>query len=80
MNYTEITSGISKQLGKLPKEHNDVYSGFSSIAKAYHKDGALSAKTKELMVTSIAIANRCDGCIGFHVKTLIKWVLVMKNF
>ncbi|MEW6998050.1 carboxymuconolactone decarboxylase family protein [Colwelliaceae bacterium BS250] len=72
MNYTEITSGISKQLGKLRKEHNDVYSGFSSMAKACHKDGALSAKTKELMATSIAIANRCDGCIGFHVKTLIQ--------
>lgn len=70
MHYTQLTGDISKQLGKLRKTNNEAYAGFSGMAKACHKDGALSAKTKELIATAIAIANRCDGCIGFHVKTL----------
>jgi len=30
-------------------------------------EGALDAKTKELMALAIAVAVRCDGCIAFHV-------------
>jgi AhpD family alkylhydroperoxidase len=31
----------------------------------------LDAKTKELLALAIAVASRCDGCIGFHVKNLV---------
>ena len=36
------------------------------------KPGALDVKTKELIAIAIAIAARCDGCVGFHVKAAIK--------
>ena len=36
------------------------------------KGGAIDAKTKELIALAIGVANRCDGCIGFHVKALVK--------
>ena len=26
----------------------------------------------ELIALAIGVANRCDGCIGFHVRTLVK--------
>ena len=29
-------------------------------------------KTKELIAIAIAIATRCDGCIGFHAKAAIR--------
>ncbi|NMP16627.1 MULTISPECIES: carboxymuconolactone decarboxylase family protein [unclassified Thalassotalea] len=71
MNYTEATQNISKQLNKFRKEQNPVFGGFSAMARGCSQDGALSAKTKEFIATAVAIANRCEGCIGFHVKALI---------
>ncbi len=72
MNYSEITTDISKQLGKLRKANNEVLGGFSAMAVGCQKEGAISKKNKEFIATAIAIANRCDGCIGFHVKALIQ--------
>jgi AhpD family alkylhydroperoxidase len=42
--------------------------GFAGIAQAALAPKALDAKTKEL----IAVAVRCDDCIGFHVKPAIE--------
>jgi len=46
--------------------------GFSMLAREALKPGALDVKTKELVAMGIAIATRCDGCIGFHAKAAIK--------
>ncbi|MBC6995122.1 carboxymuconolactone decarboxylase family protein [Lewinella lacunae] len=41
--------------------------GFGALHRASTADGALNAKTKELIALGVAIAVRCDGCIAFHV-------------
>ena len=41
------------------------------MAKAAGADGVLDKKTKEFVALGIAIAARCDDCIGFHVKALV---------
>lgn len=71
-SYKSITKDISEYLGTLRKELPDVMSGFSSLAIASTKEGALDKKTKELIALAIGVSARCDGCIGFHVQTLIK--------
>ncbi len=71
-NYKEITKDISESLAKIRKEIPDVMNGFSAMAQAATKDGALSKKTKELIALSLGVASRCDGCIGFHVQALLK--------
>jgi AhpD family alkylhydroperoxidase len=70
--YKEITGELSASLAKLRKEIPDVMSGFSALATAATKDGVLDKKTKELIALALGVASRCDGCIGFHVQTLIK--------
>jgi AhpD family alkylhydroperoxidase len=70
--YKEITHDLSSSIAKLRKEIPDVMSGFSALAHAATKEGALDKKTKELIALAIGIASHCDGCIGFHVQTLIK--------
>ena len=42
------------------------------MGQAAKSDGALSEKTKELIALGIAVATRCDSCIGFHVRSLIR--------
>lgn len=46
--------------------------GFRALSGAAMKDGALTEKHKELIALAIGVAERCDGCIGFHVKKLIE--------
>ena len=41
-------------------------------SKAALKAGVLSALDKELIALAIGVSSRCDACIGFHVKALIR--------
>jgi AhpD family alkylhydroperoxidase len=45
---------------------------FSSLAQAALAPKALDSKTKELVALGIAVAIRCDDCIGFHVKAALQ--------
>lgn len=71
-NYHEITKSLSASLSKLRSDTPDVMKAFSMLAQAASKDGALDKKTKELIALALGIAAHCDGCIGFHVQTLVK--------
>ena len=61
----DLTSAVNEMRGGMP----DVMQAFSAMAKAASSSGALDAKTKELIALAIAVATRCDGCIGFHGKS-----------
>ncbi|CDZ76544.1 alkylhydroperoxidase AhpD family core domain protein [Legionella massiliensis] len=70
--FNDVTKGISTQLAKMRKEMPELMAGFSALAQAATKDGALDKKTKELIAMALAVANHCPGCIGFHSQTLVK--------
>ena len=46
----------------------EVYSGFSALHKAALEDGAVDARTKELIALGISVAQQCDGCIASHAR------------
>lgn len=71
-NYHDITKEISTGSRILRQDIPDVMAGFSAMAMAAGRDGALDKKTKELMALAIAVAIKCDGCIGFHVEALVR--------
>lgn len=71
-NYPEITRGISANLKTLRKDIADTLQGFTALAQAATRDGALDKKTKELIALALGVAARCDGCIGFHSEALVK--------
>jgi AhpD family alkylhydroperoxidase len=79
-NYPEIIKGISANSRKIRKAIPDAMAGFSQLALNASKDGALSAKTKEMIAVAIAIATRCDGCIGYHVEALVKLGCTFEEF
>ena len=68
--YKTLVKDISATLPALGGNIPDVMKGFGGLAKASTKAGSLDTKTKELI--AIAIATRCDGCIGFHSKALVE--------
>jgi len=71
-NYPELTRQISANLKKLRKDIPDTMQGFSALAQAATRDGALDRKTKELIALALGVAARCDGCIGFHAEALVR--------
>lgn len=71
-SFVQITRDVSKSLETLRAETPEAMSGFSQLARAALRDGALSALNKELIALAIGVASRCDACIGFHVKALIR--------
>ena len=72
ISYRELTRRISASLAKLRADTPDLMKGFSALAQAATRDGALSKKTKELIALALGVASHCDACIGFHVQTLAK--------
>lgn len=75
--YRALTQDISKHLATLRAGIPETMKGFSALAAAASADGVLDKKTKELIALALGVAARCDACIGFHVKTLVKLGVTM---
>src|SRR5579871_5272637 len=71
-NYSDICREVSGNLRKLRKDIPDTLQGFSAMAQAATRDGALDKKTKELIALALGVAAHCDACIGFHSEALVK--------
>ncbi len=71
-SFKTITQDIGKALLPFRKEVAAPMAGFDSLAKNAMAPGVMSALDKELIATAIAVSTRCDGCIGFHVKALVR--------
>ena len=71
-NYKDLIAGISAKTAQMRQEIPDVMQGFGAMVQAAGKAGALDAKTKELVAMALSVAARCDPCLGFHGKALVK--------
>jgi AhpD family alkylhydroperoxidase len=71
-SFVQLTQTVSKNLATLRSDIPDVMKGFSDLARAATKDGALDKKTKELIALALGVAAHCDACIGFHTQALVK--------
>lgn len=71
-SYATLTRGIALSLGDLRSEIPETMQGFNAMAKAALAAGAIPALEKELIALAIGVASRCDACIGFHVKALVR--------
>ncbi len=71
-NYKSFTKEIAKYVGTLKQEVPEAMEGFYNLSKHASKDGVLDEKTKEFLAMAISVTQRCDGCIGFHAKNLVR--------
>ncbi|MFM8822179.1 MAG: carboxymuconolactone decarboxylase family protein, partial [Limnohabitans sp.] len=63
---------INESLSPFRKSQSDAMQGFGQLARSAMADGEVSTKHKELIALAIGITQHCSGCIGFHVKALLK--------
>lgn len=71
-DFPAIVRDISLGLKTLRRDIPETMQGFSALAQAATKPGALDRKTKELIALAIGVATHCDGCIGFHTEALVR--------
>lgn len=79
-DYTELTGELSQSLREIRRAIPEVTNGFSAMAKAATAEGVIDAKTKELLAMGIAVAVRCQGCLGFHAQALVKLGATREEF
>jgi AhpD family alkylhydroperoxidase len=70
--YHDLTRTVSARLGALRSSTPDVMKAFGELGRSATADGALDAKTKELIALALSVAVRCDPCIGFHTQALAR--------
>ena len=70
--YRQLTQSVTAGLSTLRTSTPDVMKSFNDLGRAATANGALDAKTKELIALALGVASRCDPCIGFHAKALVK--------
>ncbi|MFZ2988187.1 carboxymuconolactone decarboxylase family protein [Ideonella sp.] len=70
--YRDLTQSVSAGLSTLRTSTPEVMKSFNELGKSATSSGILDAKTKELIALALSVAARCDPCIGFHAKALVK--------
>lgn len=71
-DHPTLIRNINQNLAPLRKAQPDAMQAFGQLARSAMTEGTVSAKNKELIALSIGITQHCSGCIGFHIKALIK--------
>ena len=71
-DYVAYHRHLEERLAQLGQKIPSPMSGFARLHKKAVEEGALSAKTKELMALAISIAVRCEGCISYHVHDAVE--------
>lgn len=70
-----------EQLNQSVLDRDDInIKRFFSLDSAVYRDGALSAKTKELLGLVASLVLRCDDCISYHIVQAGKHAVSDKEF
>ena len=80
MDWQNFMAETEANIATLNREIPETVKGFGQMGKAAKADGALSEKTKEFIALGIAIATRCDSCIGFHARSLVRLGATREEF
>ena len=71
-SFRDLTKSVSAGLSTLRSSTPEVMKSFNDLGRAATASGVLDRKTKELIALALSVAARCDPCIGFHMRTLVK--------
>ena len=68
MTHKEILDDLRQPVKELRDHIPTVFEGYAALSGAAMGDGALDAKTKELIALAISVTKQCDGCIASHAR------------
>lgn len=65
-SYKDLVRDLRHPTRELRDAIPETWGGFADMHQAAVADGVLPAKVKEMIALAIAVAEGCDGCIGYH--------------
>jgi AhpD family alkylhydroperoxidase len=72
MTYRAKITEMRGEIRAMNKLIPQTAAGFGDLSKAVKDNGPLSAKEKEYIALGIAIAQRCEPCVNFHIEALMR--------
>lgn len=72
MTYKAKIVEMRGEIRAMNKLIPETAAGFGVLSKAVKDNGPLSGKEKEYIALAIAISQRCEPCINFHVEALMR--------
>lgn len=72
MTWTDTLADMRGSLKSLNALQPETAKGFQALTKAAKSPNTLDVKTLEFVALGIAVADRCEPCIAFHVESLVK--------
>ena len=71
-DYLANEKELHAETKALSKATPEVSQAFGSLVRSVNETGPLDHKQKELIALGIAICIRCEGCLLFHTRALVK--------
>lgn len=68
----EFLQGWESRMGRAKAAAPDVPRAFGGMFAALMKEGALSAREKELIALGMAMAQRCEPCLLLHTRKALQ--------
>jgi len=72
MTYREKIAGMRAELRVLNRTLPETAKAFAALSAAAKDSPAVPVKEKEFVALGIAVAQRCEPCINFHVEALMR--------
>jgi AhpD family alkylhydroperoxidase len=72
MNWHDKLTQTRDRLRRLNRAIPQTAQAFGGLGKAVKEGGVLEFKQKEFVALGIAVALRCEDCIGLHVEALVR--------
>ena len=62
--HSKLVQDINHNLAALRKSQPEAMQAFGQLARSSLAEGAINAKTKELIALAIGVTQHCSGCVG----------------
>ncbi|MGF6768391.1 AhpD family alkylhydroperoxidase [Paraburkholderia sp. GAS199] len=72
LNWSELLGTLKRSSNLLGNSNPKMLEAYRNLAAAQGANGALDAKTRELIAIAVAVTTRCDGCISSHTAAAIQ--------
>lgn len=71
-DWNAVYADTRDQQRALNKAAGETTKAFAGLSGAVKSNGPLDLKTKEFVAIGIAVSERCEACIAYHIKALHK--------
>ncbi|WP_339109116.1 carboxymuconolactone decarboxylase family protein [Thioclava sp. GXIMD4216] len=72
MSYSDKISSMRGELRTMAQAIPDTMKGFRTLSENVETGGVLDKKQKEMLALGMALVQRCEPCILFHVEAFRK--------